>query len=83
MGYYLYSSENCLIDMTSFPFCYNLNKRVPDWDSTMGRTTSWVIIASGPLAWVTFVAPSHLKFYFHRRDEMNKTRSQLHMFSKK
>jgi hypothetical protein len=33
-GCYLYSPENCLINMVGFQLYYNLNKHVPDWDST-------------------------------------------------
>jgi hypothetical protein len=64
-GCYLYRLDNCLINMASFQFCYNINKHVPDWDSRLGlRSTSWAATAIGPLAWVTFVvsslAPEHV-----------------------
>jgi hypothetical protein len=59
MGCYLYRLENRLIDMTSFQFCYNLNKHVPDRDSWLGLCpTSWDAAAIGPLTWVTFVVSS-------------------------
>jgi hypothetical protein len=53
---YLYRLKNRLIDMTSFQFCYNLNKHIPDWDSWLElRPTSWATAANRPLALVIFM----------------------------
>jgi hypothetical protein len=59
VGCYLYRLENCLIDITSFRFCYNLNKRVSDWDFWLGmRSISWTAVAIGPLARITIMVSS-------------------------
>jgi hypothetical protein len=65
-GCYLYKLKICLINMTSFQFCYNL---VPDWDSWLGlRSFSWSTAAIRPLTRVTFVVSSLATEYIIKPD---------------